>query len=141
VEPADVGNGNDRIRLRLTLGTYLWVAQAVAFCVVGFLLWPSVALAGPAVWALIAAGRIVVRRATSIAFEPTGVEVRLLMRTRRIRKPVAEFSGSRLRGVTVRDLRSGQSYELTTLRGGRRLIAAAEARGYAVLNRPSSVFN
>lgn len=124
-------------RFRLPFSSYGTLFLIVATVLVSHVFFPWWALLSFAGIGSVELLRLASRRVTSIAFDDNGVDIRLLLRTHHIRKHGAEFSGSRMHGVSVRDLRTGKSYLLTTMWRGRKVVAAAEARGYAVLKRPN----
>jgi hypothetical protein len=136
VQPGDA----DRVKVRFVVSSYVnVVVYVVAFVTASFFFpWYQNLILGAL--ALTGVGRTVFRQATSITFEPTGVEVDLLFRKQHIRAPVAEFSGSRFRPVKVQDLHTAKTYDLTQYFGTRKLMKAAERHGYAVVPRPKVVY-
>ncbi len=136
LEPEEV----DRDTLRLGAGAYVAVCVLVLAWAISlvFLPWYSlITTAGFIVFALV---RVLTRQAISITFEPTGIRLGLPFREKVIRTPVAEFNGSRFRRVTVCDLRTAKTYDLTGPLGTRRLSEVAERHGYPIVRRTKPAF-
>jgi hypothetical protein len=130
----------DRVQLRLVFSSYANFLLIVAAPAISALLFPWYSTLWIAALSALNLFRMIWRQATWIAFDATGVEIGLLLREHHIRAPVAEFNGSRTRGISVRDLHADKTYLLTTLRRGRKLIELAERHGYAVVSRPRAPF-
>ena len=127
----------ERETVRFGLGSYLVALILLGLFAYEVAVMPFYVLVVPAALWVGFLGWMVMRRATSITFEPGGVEVGLLFRNRHLRTAVTEFDGSRFRGVMVRDLHTGKGYSVPATR---RLIAAAERHGYAVIRRPKVAY-
>jgi hypothetical protein len=131
-----VGGDVDRVDLRRTLGYWFTPVLAIGCAVSSLLFFPfyrAVPILAFAIWGL---GRFALRQVQWIAFDHDGVDLGLLFRAHYIRHPVAEFSGTRLSGVTVQDLHNGARYDLAPLWRSRRVVNTAESHGYAVVARP-----
>ena len=129
----------DRIDLRRVGSNWVNPIIAIVFGTLALVLFPWQSTLPILLFAVYGLGRVVIRQATLISFDPMGVEVRLLFRKRHIRRPVAEFNGSRARGVIVHDLHTDKSYDLALTRNAR-VVHAIESHGYAVLRRPADAF-